>query len=520
MKKILKSAGAYLLISGIFMVAVLLGASSSAAEESAYAKAYQAGQDLEKGGKFTEARDEFEKALAVAGITSDQIGQALFKIGACLINEKKVQEGVASIQKARAMKEISTQTRIQANILFGQTYLAYPWTLDQARDAFAQSLELPEITAEQKTAAHKGLVKAFMGLRKFAEARAVMIKLMADFSLTPAEKLATQIAIGKTLVLDGKYPEARTELTQALAMEGVSDANKADIQLQIGISYCGEKDFERAKPELQKVLTMPGAVTAPPIREDGMGSYIPSIPRETKLRLQKMEPSDEKEKVITVLFIGSSMTIRGYMFQVVENLAASAPAGRPRIMSGLYGRGGTGIEVFWADGETGDTARGKIASMPWDAVVLETSILRSAESNLKYAKLFCDLLRSRNIRPVVYESQVKQDAVYPAAHQKFHEDELLLAKTAQSHMAPVVLAQMHYLAATPNAQVGIFYDDWIHPSEKSIYLAAYCIYSTITGYSPVGLLHPKSISDEDAKALQEAAWKAVQEVNPDLKPWN
>ena len=26
-------------------------------------------------------------------------------------------------------------------------------------------------------------------------------------------------------------------------------------------------------------------------------------------------------------------------------------------------------------------------------------------------------------------------------------------------------------------------------------------------------------ADEDAKALQEAAWKAVQDTNPDLKPW-
>jgi hypothetical protein len=233
-----------------------------------------------------------------------------------------------------------------------------------------------------------------------------------------------------------------------------------------------------------------------------------------------MNTSDAKEKYITVFFVGSSMTLRGYMPSVVEAVSASAPAGQPRIITGKYTRGGTGIEVFWADGDTSDTSRGMIAAEPWDFVVLETSVLRTAESNLKYAKLFCDLIRTRNIKPVIYESQVKQDAVYPSAHQKFHEDEVLLAKTVQSPMAPVVLAQMHYLEATPNAKIGIFYDDWIHPSEKSIYLTAYCIYSAITGYSPVGLLHPKSISDEDAKALQEAAWKAVREANPDLKPWN
>ena len=47
---------------------------------------------------------------------------------------------------------------------------------------------------------------------------------------------------------------------------------------------------------------------------------------------------------------------------------------------------------------------------------------------------------------------------------------------------------------------------------------ACCIYAAVTGYSPVGLSHPKSISEEDTKTLQEVAWKAVRETNPDLKP--
>ena len=73
------------------MVAVLLGASSSAAEESAYENAYQAGQDLEKASKFPEARAEFEKALAVPGITPDQAGQAMIKIGGTFLSVRKAQ---------------------------------------------------------------------------------------------------------------------------------------------------------------------------------------------------------------------------------------------------------------------------------------------------------------------------------------------------------------------------------------------------------------------------------------------
>lgn len=498
----------------LMLIALLAGTGPVSAVDSPYAAACQAGQDYEKAGKFAEARAEFEKALAVAGITPDQTGQALVKVGACLINENKVQAGVASIRKAQAIKEISNQTRIRANILFGETYLAYPWVLDQSRDAFAQSLELPEITPEQKTVARKGLVKAQMGLREFAEARAVMLILMADASLTPPEKLATQIAIGKTLMLDGKYPEARAELTKALTMEGVTDAHKADIQLQVGLSYYEEKDFERAKPELQKVLTMPGA-GATPCREDGMGNFLPSLQREATLRLREMGPAGEKEKVITVLFVGSSMTMRGHMFQRVEELAASAPAGSPRIMSALYGRGGTKIDVFWNDGETRDTARGMIAALPWDVVVLETFCATKPEDLFRYGKLFADLARRRNIKLILYESPVYTQMAYPGAWRKFHDDNVTLGKTLNVPVAPAVLAEMNYLGPAPTAeQIGAI-SDGIHPVGNGGYLVEYSIYSTITGCSPVGLPH-QGISDEDAKALQEAAWKAVQETNPGL----
>lgn len=496
----------------VLLLSAIAGTRSVAAENPLYADAYQAGQNYAEAGTFAEARAEFEKALTVEGINPDQTALALIEIGASYIRERKVQDGMVSIRKARALEGISNPTSIKANLLFGQTYLAYPWVLDQARDAFTQVLELPEITSEQKLSAQKGMVKALMGLRQFADARAMMTTLAANTDLPPAEKLATQISIGEACLLEEIYPEARTELLKALSMQGLSESDKANIQLQIGLSYYEAKDDKHAKLELEKVLTMPGANTTQ-VRVDGWDNYTPA--REARLRLLKMNPADEKEKTLAVLFIGSSLTLRGYMHYLIEQLASSAPAGRPRIISGQHLRGGTGIEVFWEEGDTRrDTARGKMAAVPWDVVVVETSSLRPAASNLKYGKLFCDLARNKGIKPVIYESHIKRDESYPDAHQKYHDHEVVLGKTTQSPLAPVVLAEMYYLQANPKAQIGTFYADWIHPSQKGTYLAAYCIYSAITGYSPVGLSHPQSISDEDARALQEAAWKAVQETNP------
>lgn len=301
-----------------------------------------------------------------------------------------------------------------------------------------------------------------------------------------------------------------------MGMPGVSAADKADVQLQIAIAWYEAGDLDRARPELEKVLTMPGAKVKQE-REDGWANYVPA--REAKQRLLKMNPADEEEKTLTALFIGSSMTLRGYMPLIVEEIAASAPAGRPRVMTAMYARGGTAVEVFWEKGDARDTARGRMASLPWDVVVIETSPRRPVASNLKYGQLFCDLARSLKIKAVLYENHVTRGEPYPDAHRKYHDDEMMLSKTLQSPLAPVQLAEMYYVEAHPDAQLDMFYADSVHPSEKGYYLAACCIYSAITGYSPVALYHPDGIAPEEAKALQEAAWGAVKEANPNLKPW-
>jgi tetratricopeptide (TPR) repeat protein len=507
------------LIAGILLGALLLAPGSLAGEETSYEKAFQAGQDLEKAGKFAEARAEFEKALAVPGITPDQTGQTLIKVGSSLISEKKIEASLAKLEKAFNTSGVSSQTKIQANLLFGQTALAwswqFSWLLAKSRDAFAQTVELPDITPDQKTAAQKGLVKALMGLKQFSEARAAMVKLAANPSLTPAEKLATQLEIASTCMLEKKYPEARAELSKALSMEGVTETDKADIQLKVGLSYFYEKDFEQAKPELEKVLTMPTA-HAQRVKLDGWVRTVPSA--EANLRLRKMNPAGDKGKTITALFIGCSMTMRGMMPNVVEQLAASAPADRPRIIAAMHVRGGTRLGVHWDAGEAHDTARGMISEELWDVVVLDTFNTQKPEDLVKPGQLFVDLARSKNIKPILYESQPVQATPFPEGYQKYHEDNATLGKTLGSPLAPIALAEMNYLKAVPNSKIGMFYDDWIHPSGKGVYLAACCIYSAITGYSPVGL-SSQGIPDDDAKALQEAAWQAVQEANPDLKPW-
>jgi len=212
------------------------------------------------------------------------------------------------------------------------------------------------------------------------------------------------------------------------------------------------------------------------------------------------------------------MTLRGFMPFLVERLSAAAPAGRPRIMSGMYTRSGTRLNTFWDEGNGGGTARNMIESAPWDFVVVETYRSMKLEDVLKYGKLYADLARSRNIKPVFYETHTEQSSPFPERALEYHERNIELRKKVGAPVAPAALAEIYYLEAVPTATREEFHADWIHPSEKGFYLEAYCIYAAITGYSPVGLAHPKRMSEEDAKALQEAAWKAVQETSPGLKP--
>ena len=297
-------------------------------------------------------------------------------------------------------------------------------------------------------------------------------------------------------------------LATALAMEEISDADKADIQLHMAISYYDAQDYQRAKPELLKVLTMPGAGArcTKPGRDN---AYSPSREATLRLHLRKMVPADKPS--ITVLFIGSSMTMRGDMPFLLSALAASAPAGSPRIIPGLFARGGTAIDAFWNEGDTPDTARGVIAAEPWDAVVIETFYTMSQDDLMKYGTLFGNLIRSRNAQAVLYVSPAARTQPYPDAFRKFQDGVIALGRLQGMPVAPAVGAYVHFLGPAPTpAQFDVLYADWIHATEKGNYLIACCLYAALTGVSPVGLAHP-GMSEAEAKAFQEAAWRAFQD---------
>lgn len=479
------------------------------------------GQALDAERKYPAARSEYGKALGLAGITMDQKARALCAVGATLTREGLYAEARAELEKVLAMPDASATRRVQAQIAIGQTWAAdAELKLSAARKAYATAKiayakvpDIPGVSPSQQADAHLAAIRTLLAMKNYAEVRAELTAVLEIKDLPSAVRARAQVALGKAHLLERNYAVARSELASALAMEGIAGRDRADAQLHIGLSCYDAQDFEQARPELQKVLTMPEA-NADQVHEANL-----------RLRLRKLVPAGEK--ALAVLFIGASHTQGWNIPQIVERLAASAPAGRPRIVAGGYLRGGTGIDRFWEEGKGHDTLREKIAAEPWDAVVFESyPLLFGRDQIAKYAAKIATLARAGHAVPVLFDAPPFFRMSYPAECRTNHNDNVAIARALQIPVAAAGGAWMNYLglAPTPEERMKLYVADAVHTSKKGGYMLACSIYSAVTGHSPVGLTHTfpsfgsDGLTEIEASQLQAASWKAFQEANPNFKP--
>jgi len=482
---------------------------TSPARASSYEEALEAAQNLKNNGKFAEASAAYEKALSVAGITSEQSGRAMLGLAASQYAENKFQLTKQTLEKLLSSQDLSNSIKFQAHLALGQVHFSYGrW--EEVKKENAAALDIPDITLEEKTTAQQSQAKTLINLQEYQEARLLLEELTANETLSAENRRTSQAQIGKMLLFEKKFPQARAALIKALAMPGGSAALEAEIQLSIGLSDYEAKDFESAQSELLKVLEMPSANIRPPW-DGGRIGYNPG--REAALRLHFAKLLPEDKNILKVMFIGSSLTYRGDLPGVVMQLADSSPADRPRIIAGDFLRMGTTIKTFWDAGEALGTARDLISAENWDAVVFETFNLNHNDL-LQYGSLFAELIKAKHARTILYEAPLPQAKAYPDEFLKLHEDYLMLAKTVKSPLAPLLLAYMKLLGDKPTPEdFATVYADWIHPTPSGTYLAACCIYAALTGLSPVGLA-PLSLPAEEAGKFQALAWAAYQEANP------
>ena len=468
------------------------------------------GDALQAAGFWPEARAEWEKALALPGCTTGERHRVLVKIAAGFLEEADDSRATALLESVLSDREVGTENQAAALLLTVKVFSKYgdrtSW--EKVRKACLEVLSLADVNQTSRTAAQEAVVPAFLYFGQNREARREL-EVLTSMGGQPSQTLLSQlVALARVLILEQAYVESRAALDRASSLLDAAalsrtnnDEKRAEIQLLRGLSFMEEGLAARAQAELQQVAGMAGQSAASPQTREAL----------VRLSLRKWLP--EVEPTLRVLFIGSSHTIRGNVPLLIEQMAASAPAGTPRIRAGEHVRTGTGMRVFWEEGEAKHTARGKIAGDPWDAVVVETFYRNPRQTLEEYAGKYAGLARDNGARLIVYESPVAKETPYPEGFAAFHEENVRLGRLLDLPVAPSVHAWMQILGGKPTPQkMGTLYADWIHASLKGAYLTACCVYSALTNRSPAGLAYPEGVSGEEAMLFQKTAWNSFLET--------
>ncbi len=384
----------------------------------------------------------------------------------------------------------------------------------QARTACAKVLDIPGVPSAMQLEAVRALafnLQTFQSPAVHQETVAGLDGLLVRTNL-PAEVTAgLRVALGKCQYLNRRFPDAESALAPVAVAAGALPRDAAEAELLRGLSAYRAGDDARAASHLRQVLTLPGADDA--MRHDAL----------LRLRLRKLMP--DPEAWLAVLFVGASQTQVGKVPTMVELLAASAPAGTPRIIADGYLRGGTGLHKFWEEGDGPGTLRERIREEPWDRVVFETHpYLFGADVFRTYSAKAAALTRASGATPVIFETPPFLRHDCPAVFEQAHADTLALAAELDAPVAPAALAFLRFWGPAPtlDQRKVLYHPDAVHPSPQGAYLIACCLYAALTGRSPLGLasrmphLAPPGISPDEARVLQEVAWQAISETQAAL----
>ncbi len=264
------------------------------------------------------------------------------------------------------------------------------------------------------------------------------------------------------------------------------------------------------------------------------------------------------DEPLKVLFIGNSYTYVNDLPSLVVGLADAA--GGRKIETDQRLPGGYTFQQHVSDKK----AIEKIRERKWDVVVLQGHSLETVlnrESMFKYARILDEEIKKQGAKTVFYLTWARQhipqmqDGADPATSPDYaramyqmsgaakkidlerwseqHKAGLVggidgayfdLAKELNAQVAPVGMAWKKALAADP--KLVLDQPDKSHPNPKGSYLAACVFYATLLDKSPVGLpgeLRKGNkvlvrVSPDEAKTLQEIAWRAVQEANQRQRP--
>jgi hypothetical protein len=265
------------------------------------------------------------------------------------------------------------------------------------------------------------------------------------------------------------------------------------------------------RPDMQWIA--PAAATLRTLTAHGCP--VPDTP-EWATHTEKRHARDPH--VISVLFLGNSLT---YYNEIPGTTSAMAAREKRPLLVDAVTRSGVTLEQLWAD----TAALKRIWQDHWDYVVVQGGAgsagpLFHADVYNRYLTRFADEIRKSGATPLFYQVWSLQT---PAEHEAAS---LVAAKKNRMRVVPAGSA-WHELIR--NGRFKRLDRDLVHPDALGAYLVACSVYSTIYDKPAHGTPHDfrqlavshevsddalreQTIDAEDTRALQDAAWRAVQRM--------
>ena len=238
---------------------------------------------------------------------------------------------------------------------------------------------------------------------------------------------------------------------------------------------------------------------------------------------------------VRVLFIGNSYT---YFNNLPEMFTRLASAAKQPVDARMVAPGGWRLKDHWEKGE----ARKALAEGPWDFVVLQDqstlgvtlyvegkSRVSSDEVFRPSADRWAAEIKKAGARPAFYLTWARKAS--PEDQDTLAHAYMSAARASGALVAPVGLAWRRVRHERP--AIDLFAPDGSHPSPSGTYLAACTFIAALLHRDPTGLpatvtgtpvdLETEQIqagktavlaqlAPEEARALQQAAWRVWQEV--------
>lgn len=237
-------------------------------------------------------------------------------------------------------------------------------------------------------------------------------------------------------------------------------------------------------------------------------------------------------KPVRILFVGNSYTFVNDLPALIQAFLESKGQ---KAEVGRYLVGGASLRDHWHHNEGTEAPKPGVPPAParkggldkllkeqgpWDFVVLqgqsqEALAAQPCEFGAYAAKLVAKI---REVQPatktVFYMTWARQHL--PAQQAEITKTYAEAAKAHKALLAPAGEAWKEALGAREG--LVLHQADKSHPSPRGTYLTGCVFYATLTGQSPVGLparpgiggKTPFDLPEEEAKFLQETAWKTVR----------